>query len=136
MSTPYSQGARTERELAKLLAEKFSIRAFRVAGSHEVDLVILGIPIEVKKRKTIPETVKPAFFALLSDASVVAGPPDLFFSKTEPMRVPRIITPALSMLIPPQGLLALRTPMLGFALFMKWEDFVKLRSILGRLKSS
>jgi len=134
MSTPYSRGARAERELAKLLAEKFSIRAFRVAGSHEADLVILGIPIEVKKRKTIPETVKPAFFALLSDASVVAGPLDLFFSQADPMRVSKIITPALIMLIPPHGILALRAPMLGFALFMKWEDFVKLRSILGRLK--
>jgi hypothetical protein len=134
MPTPYSRGARAERELAKLLAEKFSIRAFRVAGSHEADLVILGIPIEVKKRKTIPETVKPAFFALLSDASVVAGPPDLFFSQADPMRVSKIITPALIMLIPPQGILALRAPMLGFALFMKWEDFVRLRSILGRLK--
>jgi hypothetical protein len=134
MPTPYSRGARAERELAKLLAEKFSIRAFRVAGSHEADLVILGIPIEVKKRKTIPETVKPAFFALLSDASVVAGPPDLFFSQADPMRVSKIITPALIMLIPPQGILALRAPRLGFALFMKWEDFVRLRSILGRLK--
>jgi len=134
MPTPYSKGARAERELAKLLAEKCSIRAFRVAGSHEVDLVIFGIPIEVKKRKTIPEVVKPAFFALLSDASVVAGPPDLFFSQADPMRVPKIITPALIMLIPPQGILALRVPMLGFALFMKWEDFVRLRSILGRLK--
>lgn len=134
MPTPYSRGARAERELAKLFAEKFSIRAFRVAGSHEADLVILGIPIEVKKRKTIPETVKPAFFALLSDALVVAGPPDLFLSQAEPMRVSKIITPALSMLIPPQGILALRAPMLGFALFMKWEDFVRLRSILGRLK--
>jgi hypothetical protein len=134
MTTPYSRGARAERELAKLLAEKFSIRAFRVAGSHGVDLVILGIPIEVKKRKTIPETVKPAFFALLSDASVVAGPPDLFFSQADPMRVSKIITPALIMQIPPQGILALRTPMLGFALFMKWEDFVRLRSILGCLK--
>jgi len=127
MSTPYKKGADTERELQKLLEDKFKFRVFRVAGSHEVDLVIAGFPIEVKRRKTVPDVMMPAFHALLADGDCVGGPPDLFFSDVSPMQVGRVITPAWKAVIPEGGLLAIRLPLKGFALFAFWQDFVRIR---------
>ena len=130
MRTVKRKGTDAERELEHLLQERFSFPVYRVAGSFRVDLVLFGIPVEVKRRSAVPAVMQPAFYAFLTDYDCIGGPPNLFFSDATPLHADRIITPAWRALIPKGGLLAIRLPRRGFALFASLDDYREMRAFL------
>ena len=132
MRTAKRRGADAERELEHLLQDEFGFPVHRVAGSFGVDLVLFGIPVEVKRKSTVPAVMLPTFYAFLTDYDCIGGPPRLFFSDITPLHADRIITPAWRALIPKGGLLAIRVPRKGFALFASLDDYREIREFLKR----
>lgn len=107
----YTKGARVERKLRTIL-EQYGFPSFRVAGSRGVDLVIGGIPIEVKYRAEFSPLFYEATRALLDLGNLIAGPLADFF---DPYATPRPWVekgpkPRWQDWIPPQGILALKLP--------------------------